>query len=84
MVSALHFVRRLLHSVQAADALLILISSTPLPSGGGGGGGGTGSGSVLGAMGRKGLDGPWWAIVYKCVYQFRREEKVHGKRRKTD
>ena len=60
------FVRRLLHSVQAADALLILTSSTPPP--GGAGGGGRGSGSVRGAMGRNGLDDPCWAMVYRRVY----------------
>lgn len=60
------FVRRLLHSVQAADALLILTSSTPPP--GGAGGGGRGPGSVRGAMGRNGLVDPCWAMVYKRVY----------------
>lgn len=50
------FVRRRLHSLQAIEALLIFTSS-------GGGPGVGGSGNDLGAIGRKGLDGPCWAMV---------------------
>lgn len=76
------FVRRRLHSLQAIEALFNLFSSLLEPGAPEAGP----ADDVLGAIGRKGLDDPCWAMARKTeAYEREREVmEANGKQESSD